>query len=360
MKILLLGNSDLVLFNFRKELILALIEKGHNVIISCPKGKNIKYLEDIGCKFISWKVNRHSINPINELLSFFSLGRIIKKEKPNFILSFTIKPNIYSGIFSGLFKIQHIPNITGLGLVFSKRSMLRAFIIRLYKFSFLYSKAIFLQNQNDFNLFKHLNILPNKLVLLPGSGVNIDEFRFFEYPSEKNGIKFLYSGRIMREKGFDLFLEASRILKLKYSNLSFIVCGFPEESYKKVLEVSINNYSIDYRGNLHDVKPVLKEVHCIIQPSFYPEGISNVILEAASMGRPVITSTNPGCKEAVIDNQTGFIFQSMDLNDFINKIERFIKLDTQTKNNFSFNARKYIINNYNRLFVTNMYLNHLD
>jgi galacturonosyltransferase len=288
------------------------------------------------------------------------LGSIIKNESPNIILSFTIKPNIYSGFFSRLFRIPHIPNITGLGLVFSKPSILKSFIVRLYKVSFLHSIAIFLQNQNDFSLFKNLNILPNKLFLLPGSGVNIDEFAFSDYPSEKNGIKFLYSGRIMHEKGFDLFLEASRIIKLKYSNVSFIVCGFPEDSYKKVLKASIKNSLIDYHGNLIDVRSLLKEVHCVIQPSFYPEGISNVILEAASMGRPVITSTNPGCKEAVIDNKTGFIFRSMDLADLIKKIEDFITLEIKTKILLSYNARQFIIENYNRSIVTKIYLDKID
>jgi galacturonosyltransferase len=359
MKILLIGNSDLVLFNFRKELISALIAKGHEVFISCPNGHKVTKLVQLGCKFYSWKLNRHSINPFNEMISFISLGKIIKQIKPNFILSFTIKPNIYSGLYSRFYKYSFIPNITGLGLVFRKKSLLRSFIIQLYRFSFIHSKAIFLQNSSDFDLFKTLRIYPNKLSLLPGSGVNIDEFTYSNYPTEEHCIKFLYSGRIMREKGFDLFLSASKIIKATHSNTSFIVCGFAEEGYENILKRAIKENIIEYRGNLVDVKPLIREVHCIIQPSFYPEGISNVILEAASMGRPVIASTNPGCKDAVLDNVTGLIFQNMNLVDLISKINKFISLNPQSKIILSLNARKYIIETFNRDLITNFYLGHL-
>jgi len=360
MKILLIGNSDIVLYNFRKELILSLVEKGHDVLVSCPKGNRIKFLEEIGCRFVPWLVNRHSINPISEIIAFVSVGKIISKEKPNFIFSFTIKPNIYSGIFSRLFKIKHIPNITGLGSVFSKNSFLKFFVIQLYKISFHTSKVIFLQNKNDFAFFKSLNTFSHKLVLLPGSGVNVDEFYYSKYPSESKGIKFLFSGRIMHEKGYDLYLKASKIIQAKYSKISFVVCGFPEEKYKTFFNESIKNLDVDYRGNLYDVRSLLKEVHCVIQPSFYPEGISNVILEAASMGKPVITSSNPGCKEAVLDNKTGFIFKTRDLSNLVYTIEKFINLDLKMKINFTLNARKYIINKYNRNIVTNIYLKYLN
>jgi glycosyltransferase involved in cell wall biosynthesis len=360
MKIILIGNSDLVIYNFRKELIIKLVKSNHEVVVICPLGEKLPLLLKLGCKHIAWKLNRHSINPWNEFRSFNSLRRIFKFIYADFILSFTIKPNIYSGIISRIYKIKHIPNITGLGNVFSKKNLLTNLIIFLYKIAFQNSKVIFLQNKSDYDKFLNLTIYPSKLHLVPGSGVNLDEFNFSDYPSENEGLKFLYLGRIMKQKGFLMYLGAAEFIKSRYSNVEFIVCGFPEKGFEKILSHSINKRIIEYRGNLIDVKPLIKEIHCLIQPSFYPEGISNVILEAASIGRPVITSSNAGCKDAVLDNETGFIFNNKNQQDLIDKIQLFINLRRDRKVEFSFNAREFVKKHYNRNDVINDYINYLN
>jgi glycosyltransferase involved in cell wall biosynthesis len=356
MKIILIGNSDLVIYNFRKELIISLINGNHEVVIICPYGNKVEPLISFGAKYVHWSLNRHSKNPFKEFLTFLSLSKILKKEKCDFVLSFTIKPNIYSGLLSRIHKFKHIPNITGLGQVFSHKSILRNLIVVLYKISFKNSKVIFLQNSNDLNLFKSLDIFQMKLKLIPGSGVNINEFSYAKYPSAENGINFLYLGRIMEQKGFDLFIKAAKFIKANYKNIEFIVCGFPEKGYEKILNKAINEKIIIYKGNLINIKPIIKLSHCLIQPSYYPEGISNVILEASATGRPVITSDNVGCGEAVTDKQTGLIFQKKNFNDLVNKIEFFIDLSIENKIEMGIKAREFIVKYYNREIIVQYYL----
>jgi glycosyltransferase involved in cell wall biosynthesis len=358
-KILILSNDAGYTYSLRKELILEFINKGFKVIVVCPKGRAVSKLLIIGATHLNWKLNSHSINPILEFYSYISLSKIIKAQKPSHILSFTIKPNIYSGLLKGRYNFIHIPNITGLGKIFSKNNIFMQFIIFLYKLSFKQSKVIFLQNSSDYSFFKQLNIFPKKLVLIPGSGVNVDEFTFHKYPSEKKGINFLYLGRIMKKKGIDLYLDAAKRIKSKHKNINFIVCGSPDLGYERKLKSAISEEIIIYKGNLMDVKDEIIHSHALIQPSFYPEGISNVILEASSMGRPVITSDNVGCGEAIIDNITGFIFQKQNVEDLIKKIELFINLSQSQKTELSFNAREHVKNVYNRNNVVNAYLSNI-
>lgn len=357
MKIALIGNSDLVLYNFRKELIDALIYHKHEVIVVCPIGNKVNLITKLGAKHIDWPVNRHSKNPFIEFKSFIKLTGIILKNEFDYVLSFTIKPNIYTGILSRFYKFKHIPNITGLGQVFIRNSIFRWFIILMYKISFKKSMVIFLQNLRDLKLFENLRIQPKKLQLLPGSGVNIKEFYFSNYPSENSGINFLFLGRIMEEKGFDLYINAAKFIKSRYKNINFIACGFPEKGYEKKLSNSILHGIIEYKGNLIDIKPFIQTSHCLIQPSYYPEGISNVILEASSMGRPVITSDNVGCGEVISDRKSGLIFKQKDLADLISKIELFINLETKEKIEMGLTAREIMVKFYNRKKIIEKYFN---
>jgi glycosyltransferase involved in cell wall biosynthesis len=355
-KIFILSNDSSYTFSLRKELILEFIKKGFKVVVVCPNGRAVSKLLLLGATHVDWKLNSNSINPILELYSFFNLSSIIKAQKPSHILSFTIKPNIYSGLLKFRYNFIHIPNITGLGKIFANNNVLKKLIIFLYKLSFKNSKVIFLQNSIDYSLFKQLNIFPSKLVLIPGSGVNIEEYNFHDYPSEKNGINFLYLGRIMKKKGIDLYLDAAKQIKEKYKKINFIISGPLELGYEKKIKSAISEHIVTYKGNLIDVKDVIIHSHALIQPSFYPEGISNVILEASSIGRPVITSNNVGCGEAIIDNITGFVFQKKNVEDLVKKIELFITLSQSKKTKLSFNAREHVKNVYNRNIVVNAYL----
>lgn len=360
MKIVLIGNSDLVLYNFRKELISTLIKKYDEVILISPIGDKIQLLTNFGCKHYSWNLKRHSINPFQLYKEFIFLFKLIKKIKPNYILSFTIKPNIFSGIISNILNINFIPNITGLGRIFIRQSLLRSLVIYLYRKVFIKAKVIFLQNKSDFDFFSSLNLFPHKLFLLPGSGVNLEEFKFVKYPKETSGINFLYLGRIIKEKGIYLYIEAAKIIKTKYKNVNFIVAGFTEKKHDTIFRKAIKEGTIVYKGNLINVFHLISNIHCLIQPSFYPEGISNVILESSAVGRPVITSNNSGCIDAVLNNETGFIFKKGELNELINSIEKYITLSFEDKNKFSINSRKFMHENFDRKIVINTYLKYIE
>ncbi len=359
MKIVLFANSSLILFKFRKELIVRLLSLNHEVIILAPEDSFTKSLVDLGTTFISFEIDRHGKNLFNELSSIKRFYVIIKKLKPNYIFTYTIKPNVYTGIVSYILPFKFAVNITGLGKVFSKKSILKIIITLIYKIVFLKTTKVFVQNKEIYDFFYNNKISRTKLEIIPGSGVNLIDYDFRPYPKNKI-ITFTYLGRIMFEKGIEDFLEAAKIIKTEFKDVRFVVSGFIETNYKGNLFEYQNKKIIDYLGFTSNPKKLIEESNCLIQPSFYPEGISNVILEFSSMGRPVISSNNVGCGEIIIDNETGLIYKKKDVIDLIIKIKRFLAFDSLEREKIGYNARIHIEKSYNRDIIISKYINLLN
>ena len=353
--IMMIGNHDLVLYNFRKELIERFIEIGYKVIITCPHGNKTDKLIELGCEFIETKVNRHGLNLIQDLKLLKSYKVIMKKLEPDVVLTYTIKPNIYGGIAAKSLRIPYISNITGLGSALENRSVLQFFLIRLYKFSFSKVSRIYFQNQDNMDFFKINKLYENKHFLLPGSGVNIAHFKYKKYP-ENNHLEFSFISRIMKEKGIELFLKLSKDIKSQFPNTLFHVCGFCEDDYVSILHEYENNNFIIYHGMIEDIRSILARSNCVIHPTYYPEGLSNILLEASATGRPVITTNRSGCKEAVIDNVTGYLVEPLNYDDLLIKTLEFIKLTFFEKEKMGQNARKFVVENFNRDIVVNSYV----
>jgi glycosyltransferase involved in cell wall biosynthesis len=349
MKILFLANHYLVLFNFRKELINFFIEKGHQVFISCPNHPNIRYFIDKGATFIETNFNRRKINVFDELKLVSFYKKLFHELKPDYILSFTIKPNIFGAIAAKKLKIKFIPNITGLGNSFLGNFILRYFFIQLYKYAFRNIHHIFFQNSSDHSFFCKFKIIQKRTsnTILPGSGVNLKEFDFHKMPMRKRN-NFLFSSRIMKQKGIDLYLKAAEEIKKIYPEVKFTVIGFCEEDYSKKLLRMTKMGLIDYKGFQTHVKQFYIESDCLVFPSYYPEGISNVLLEAASIGRPLITTDLPGCKETCIDSYNGFLIRPRSVESLIKAIRRFLELKDETISQMGENSRKLVEKNFSR------------
>ncbi|HAK74624.1 MAG TPA: glycosyltransferase family 1 protein, partial [Sporomusaceae bacterium] len=305
-KVVLLSNHHAYTYNFRKEIIQKLINENYKVYIVLPRGEKVELLEKMGCEFIEISLDRRGMNPLADFKLLFSYYKIIKTIEPNVVLSYTIKPNIYGGLVCRIANVPFFPNITGLGSAVENKGFIQQMLILMFRLAYRKAKCIFFQNEENLRFFQDKNILINKYRVIPGSGVNIQYFNLLPYPSGEI-IEFAFISRIMKEKGIDQYLEAALYIRDKYPNTRFHVCGFCEEEYEENLKILHSKGIIQYHGLQKDIREILKKTHCTIHPTYYPEGMSNVLLESAACGRPVITTNRSGCREIVDDGISGYL-----------------------------------------------------
>ncbi|WP_433773050.1 glycosyltransferase family 4 protein [Bacillus wiedmannii] len=361
-KVLLLGNHGFVIYNFRKELIQELLRKGYEVHISLPKDEKVDKMVEWGCKFVETNVDRRGTNPVTDFKLVAHYIKILKEIKPDVVLTYTIKPNLYGGLACRLLNIPCINNITGLGSGFSKSSLLKTFLSTLYKVSLKKSYCVFFQNTEDMRMLVDRNIIKGQYELIPGSGVNLEEYKFKDFPKE-DMLKFIFIGRIMKDKGIDQYLEAAKIIKMKYPNTQFNVIGFVEKTqphYNDMINQLQNEGFITYLGYQSDVKPFVKEAHCLIQASHGGEGLSNVLLEAAATGRALIASNIPGCRETISENENGYTFEAKNTSSLVEQIEKFICLTEVERKQMGINSREKIEKEFDRNIVVKAYMNKVD
>ena len=354
-KIIILSNSNSGLISFRQELIEQLIKDKYKVYISVPDEEGIDFFEKMGCIVIKTRLNRRGTNPIKDfnLLRFYI--KIIKNIKPDVILTYTIKPNIYGGLACKIKKIPYIVNITGLGTAIEKNNLLSKILIQMYRIALKNAKCVFCQNLENMEFLKKNKIAVDELKLIPGSGVNLSKFEQKKYP-QNDKTEFIFIGRIMKEKGIEQYLEIAKYITSKYDNIIFNIVGRCEEDYKNILSSLQEENIINYYGEQMDVRPFIEKSHCTIHPSYYPEGMSNVLLESAATGRPVITTDRPGCREIVENGKTGFIVKPKDIESLKEAVEKFINLSYNEKVQMGVEGRKKVEKEFDRNIVIDAYL----
>lgn len=346
MKILILANHDLGLYQFRKELILELL-KENEVFISLPDGEFINNLKQMGCRFIDTKIERRGINPKKDISLLISYYRMIKKIKPDLVITYTIKPNIYGGIICRLLKIKYVVNITGLGTAFENNGLLRKFVTRLYSIACYKAKIVFFENEANRKIFVQNKIVKeSKTYRLNGAGVNLLHYKVLDYPKGKK-IKFLFMGRVMAEKGINELIQATKKLVDSGVNCELLVLGQYEENYKEIISKYEKEGWLYYYGYKKDVCPFIDMSHCFVLPSWH-EGMANTNLECAASARPIITSNIPGCKEAVVENVSGFLVQSKNADDLFMQMKRFTELTFEEKKKMGLEGRKHMEDNFDK------------
>lgn len=362
--IALVTNNDDDVYCFRKEIIDSLIKNGYSVLISCPYGEKLNLIDDIEYIYDDPVIDRRGTSVTADAKLFFHYMSVLKKYRPDVVLTYTVKPNVYCGIASHFLKIPVISNVTGFGSVLQKSGMIRKFIMTLFKISFRRSECVMFQNSTNMRLAEESGMVKGGRLLIPGSGVNTDRFPFIKYPDGGDGINggkvvFNYIGRILKEKGVDVYIEAAKRIKKKYPNTEFNMLGFIEPTeihYEKELKELEKDGIIRYFGSQNDVRPFIALSHATIHPSMYGEGMSNVLLESASSGRPVITTDNPGCRETFIDSETGLLFKGGDADSLCNIIERFLSMPNEARAEMGARGREYIKSNFSRDIVADAYL----
>lgn len=358
-RVLILANIDVSIYNTRRELIQLLISQGYEVYISCLYGDRVKKLEDLGCKYVETDFSRHSINPFKGLSLINFYRKNMKAIKPSIVLTYSIKQNIYGGISANILNIPFIANITGLGPALDTNNMLKKVVLYMYRVAFKKAKCVFFQNDSDLKFFVDNKVNIKNKIVIPGSGVNLEDFNLLDYPNDEI-VNFLYLSRIVKEKGIDQYLETASVIHKKYPNTIFNICGFCEDSYKEKIHCLTKNGDVVYHGMVSDVKEVLKTTHCTIHPSYYPEGMSNVLLESCACGRPIITTNRVGCKEVVDNGQNGFLIEQQNSEDLIDKIEKFLKLSYKEKRQMGLVGRIKVEQEFDRKVVINAYIKEIE
>jgi glycosyltransferase involved in cell wall biosynthesis len=355
--ILIITNDTSYTFKFRKEIIIKLIKENYKVTILSNFSSHIGDIRGLGVDLIESNIHRRSINPIFDIKLYFFYLKILKMTKPSIVLTFTTKPNIIGAFAAKKLNISYIVNITGLGSLFVSNSILKFIIIKLYKKSLLKSNMVYFQNANNLKIMQNAEIKFDNYKIIPGSGVNLYEYNYLKYPQNQTDIVFTFVGRIMKAKGIDLFLNVSKLIKSINPRVTFNVLGFCEENYMNKLKKFEKNGYIRYVGNVLDVRKYLKETHCLVLPSYYPEGISNVLLEGAASGRPLITTNISGCKEVVDDGINGYLIEAKNLSELYESMIKFIDLEHNQKIEMGIQSRKLVENKFDRNKVVETYIN---
>lgn len=348
-------NRDFVLYNFRIELVEELLKEKHEVYICLPYGEKVELMTAMGCTFIPVNIDKRGTNPLRDMKLIKEYRRIYRKLKPDMILTYTTKVNIYAGILAGKMKIPYIMNISGLGTAVEYKSILQKFMIFMYKLSAKHAKCLFFQNRENQEFFQTHHMYDGVWKMLPGSGVNIERFYQMEYPQEKDGIHFLFIARVIKEKGIEEYLAAAKQIKTEYPDTVFHILGPCDGDYEAVLENYQGQGIIRYHGMIQDTREYLRNAHCTIHPSYYAEGMSNVCLESAACARPVITTDRSGCRETVEDGVTGYIFPQKDREALIDRVRKFLNLSWEQKQQMGLAGRKKMEQEFDRRIVVEEY-----
>jgi glycosyltransferase involved in cell wall biosynthesis len=342
-----------------------MVKAGNEIIACAPSAsESIKLqLSEWGIQYIDIFIDRKGINPIKDYKSAIKIYSLINKINPDLILSYTIKPVIYGSICGWLARIPKIASIiTGLGYAFISNSpkiiILRLLILILYKFALSKNQIIFFQNPDDFNLFRNLSIVSRKAkaLVINGSGVDTEHFQSTKQP-DKNS--FLLIARLIREKGVAEYVSAARIIKMDYPDAVFRIVGWiddgPGAIKKKELESWIEEGTIDFIGNVQDVRPYIDASSVYVLPS-YREGTPRTVLEAMSMGRPIITTDAPGCRETVTHGRNGFLVPVKYVEGIANAMEKFIQnpdlIKKMGKESRQIAIQKYDVHKINRSILS--------
>lgn len=351
-KVVMVVNDTNFVWNLRREVLQKLISEGYKVTLITQVMNFKDKLEEMGCKIINVNTGRQGTNPLADISLFFTYLKALKTEKPDVVLTNNIKPNVYAGLACQILGIKYMPNICGLGTPVENPGLLQKFTTFLYKLGVRGCKAIFFQNEENRQFFEDHNIMPKKakVIVTPGSGVNLETHPVLEWP--EGPVHFLFAARIMKQKGIDLFLAAAR--KFATDEVIFDVCGqCDDEHYKEILQ---NEKSIRYHGLQHDMTPFYQECSCFLYPSYYPEGMSNVLLEAAASGRPVVAADRAGCRETVEDGVTGYIVPVNDENAVKEAVAKFMKLSVEERETMGRKGRAKIEKDFDRAIVVEAYM----
>ncbi len=364
MKVALVLNTSWNIFNFRMNLIKALLDSGHEVHTIAPTDSFTPHLVEAGCIHHNLTMDSRGANPLKDLALIFELHSVYKKINPDVVLHYTIKPNVYGTLAAALLRIPAINNVCGLGTVFLKKSPVSFFAKLLYRVSFRFARKVFFQNEDDLNLFLDEKLVAEKTVdRIPGSGIDLK--KFVPAPFQRNKeFTFLLISRLITDKGVLEYVEAVKKLKAEGVVAKFQVLGAIDERHKRgISKALIQNWiatgTIEYLGTTDDVRPFINTADCVVLPS-YREGTPRVLLEAASSAKPIIATNVPGCNQVVTNEVNGLLCNLKDAPDLADKMRTMSMLDNHKLETFGRNGRQKMESEFDESIVIHKYLHTLQ
>ena len=338
-KVLIITNHSFMLWQFRRELIQALLETSE-VVIALPFGDHVEDFRAMGCRMIHTELDRRGIDPVKDLALCAAYRRILKAEQPDMVITYSIKPNIYAGFCCRTMGIPYCANVQGLGTAFQKK-WLAGLVTRMYRTALKKARVVFFENEGNAAEFRRSDITPaQQQKILRGAGVNLQRFGYRDFP-ENDPVRFLFLGRIMREKGVDELFYAARRLHEEGYAFTLDLLGFFEEEYKAQVDALAAQGIAVFHGFQQDPVPFYAAADCIVLPSYH-EGMSNVLLEAAAVGRPVITSRIPGCREAVVEGESGLLCPVRDQEAVYEAMKKMLSLAREERRTMGLRGRQHM------------------
>ena len=365
-RIALVANSSWYTYNFRLGLLQRLRQEGFEVYVLAPKDHYSTRLVAEGYHFIHLPIGIYSQNPFSELVIILQLIRLYRKYRFSLIFHYTAKPNIYGTLAAACCRIPSIAITTGLGLLRDPGKRLARFsLLALYRIAARFTRELWFLNQDDLQFFLERKVVRReKAFVLPSEGVDIDWFRPVEsspLPAARATTRFLYAGRIVWSKGIREFYEAARYFKERGAKVSFEMVGFivpehPDGVSYELVEQWNQQGIIRYHGETEDIRPFLAEADCLLLPSYFGEGVPRILLEAASMGCPIITTDHVGCREVVEHGRNGLLCRPKDSSSLIGAMEFFLSLGQEERYQMGREGRKGVLKRFDEEIIVNNYL----
>ena len=364
MRIAIVLNTSWNIYNFRMNFVRNLIAQGYEIHTIAPHDDYTHLLEEAGCIHHKIRMDSRGANPIKDSALIAELYFIYRKVKPDIILHYTIKPNVYGTIAASLLRIPVVNNVCGLGTVFLKNDLVSFVAMMLYKFSFKFAKKVFFQNPDDLKLFLDKKLVPSKSVdLLPGSGIDLTRFT-------PNGFKrnekftFLLISRLITDKGILEYIEAVKKLRSSGFDGKFQILGAMDPEHKRGIQIAtiqewIDSGTVEYLGTTNDVRQFIDRADCIVLPS-YREGTPRTLLEAASSSKPIIATDVPGCNHVVVNDYNGLLCRLKDSDDLADKMRTMQGFNDETLKKFGENGRAKMEAEYDESLVIKKYLETLN
>ncbi len=332
MKIVVVSPKNRTVYNFRGDLIRGMIADGHEVIVTGPNLDNLEQIQDLGAAFVEIPMNKNGINPFSDISYLMKLRKLFKKERPDVTFGYTVKPVIYGALAAKLAGVKHkVSMVTGLGYSFTaqttKAKILRLVVSVLYRIGFACADTVIFQNDDDRRQLLSLKLLkPSKTELVNGSGVDMTKFTVAEFPET---VTFFMLSRLLTSKGVAEYLTACETVKRQYPEVRFALLGKYEYEMqdavdKEYVERLIREGVLERYEETDDVRPYYAACSVYVLPS-YREGTPRTVLEAMAMGRPIITTDAPGCRETVINGENGFLVPVKDADALADRMIYFIE-----------------------------------
>jgi glycosyltransferase involved in cell wall biosynthesis len=375
MKVLIGLNSAWNLLNFRAGLIRALLADGHTVVLAAPADEHVPALQALGVRFVHLPMHTHGTNPFTDLMLLWRFVRVMRRERPDVLLGYTAKPNVYGSLAAYALGIAVINNIAGLGSVFIRGGWLARVLQQLYRFALAWSRRVFFQNPDDLQLFLNLGLVAQpQTALLPGSGVDLHKFQRVPLPylqgsaaTQSAGHRrfvFLLVARMLKDKGVEEYVQAARLVKASYPHVECALLGFmdsdnPNAISAQKMQAWVDEGVVSYWGTSRDVREKLAQADCVVLPS-YREGTPRTLLEAAAMGRPLIATNVPGCREVVCDGLNGLLCQPRDPQDLAKQMTNMLAMTDAQLQQMGYASRQWVEQRFDEQIVIDQYLKALN